>query len=51
LKTLDRDFKTATRSLDQLKEMVNTFEERGNKLDRDADEVQQKSNDVSYAIR
>jgi hypothetical protein len=47
LKTLDREFKTATRSLDQLKERVNTFEEQRNKLDRDADELQQKSDDVS----
>jgi hypothetical protein len=47
LKTLDREFKTATRSLDQLRERVNGFEEQRNKLDRDADEVQRRADDVS----
>lgn len=51
LKTLDREFKTATRSLDQLRERVNGFEEQRSKLDRDADEVQQKADDVSHAFQ
>lgn len=48
---LDRDLKTATRSLDQLKERVNTFEEQRNKLNRDTDEIQQTSDDVSNKVR
>jgi predicted nucleic acid-binding Zn-ribbon protein len=51
LKALDREFKTVTRSLDQLKEKVNGFEQQRGKLDRDADEVQQKCGDVSHMAR
>ena len=51
LKTLDREFKTATRSLDQLKERVNAFEEQKDKLDKDTDEVQQKADSVSNTVR
>ena len=50
LKTLDREFKTATRSLEQLRERVNAFAEQRDKLERDMDEVQQKSHDVNRAI-
>ena len=48
---MDREFKTATRYLDQLNEKANAFDEQRNKLDRDADEVQQKSDNVSRTVQ